>query len=74
MWLLVHPAIGPLDSQEVAEAFLKSLGSGPGVARLMELQWREIGLLQVERQVLLRTASGKIQHLHASHQPQRLPG
>ncbi len=72
--LLVHPAAGPLDSQEVAEAFLKLPGSGSGVAWLMELQWREIGLLPVERQAPLRTASGKIQHLHASHKPQRLPG
>lgn len=62
--LLVHPSIGPLDPGTVADAFLSMLGGGGGATRVMELQWRLAGLLQVERRPPLATASGKILHLH----------
>jgi hypothetical protein len=62
--LLVHPSVGPLDPDKVADAFLKMLGDGRGAKRVMELQWRLAGLLQVERRPPLATASGKILHLH----------
>lgn len=62
--LLVHPSVGPLDPDKVADTFLKLLGGGSGAKRVMELQWRLAGLLQVERRPPLATASGKILHLH----------
>ena len=62
--LLVHPLVGTLDPQEVAEAFLTAIGSGSGVERVMELQWRQGGLLQVDRRAPLTTPTGKILHLH----------
>ncbi|HEY3246761.1 MAG TPA: hypothetical protein VGK88_00535 [bacterium] len=63
--LLVHPAVvGPLDPDAVADAFFTAIGSTPGAAKVMELFWRDAGVLRVERQVPLATATGKIQHLH----------
>jgi hypothetical protein len=62
--LLVHPSVGPLDTQKVAEAFLTAIGSGSVVERLMESVWRNARLLRVERQPPLSTRSGKILHLH----------
>jgi hypothetical protein len=63
--LLVHPRLGPLDPVRVADAFLTALGHGSGVERVMELEWRSLGLLQVERQAPRVTPAGKILHLHA---------
>jgi hypothetical protein len=62
--LLIHPAVGSLDEAAVVDSFLASIGSGSGVNRVMELQWREAGLLRIERRPPLRTAAGKILHLH----------
>ena len=62
--LLVHPAVGPLDPERVAEAFLDALGQGSGVERVMGLAWREAGVLRVERRPPLPAATGKILHLH----------
>jgi hypothetical protein len=62
--LLVHPAVGPLDPQTVADAFLKAIGDGAAGARVMELQWRQGGLLRVERRAPQTTASGKVLHVH----------
>jgi hypothetical protein len=69
--LLVHPAVGPLDSTAVAEAFLTALGDGPGAARAMGLHWRHASYLGVERRVPLTTPAAKILHLHVQ---QRGPG
>src|SRR5262249_51718055 len=63
--LLGHPRVGPFDPDRVADAFLTALGHGSGVERVMELQWRTLGLLEVERQVPRVTAAGKILHLHS---------
>jgi hypothetical protein len=62
--LIVHPAVGPLDSQAVAAVFLNAIGAGSGAERVMGLLWRNAGLLQVERRPPVVGASGKIQHLH----------
>jgi hypothetical protein len=51
--------------------FLTALGRGSGVARVMELEWRSLGLLQVERQAPRVTSTGKILHLHADTAPPR---
>jgi hypothetical protein len=62
--LLVHPLVGPVDSAAVADAFFSAIGTAPGAARVMELFWRDAGVLRVERLAPLATATGKIQHLH----------
>ena len=62
--LLVHPAIGPLDADDVVGTFLAALGSGSRADRMMALHWRETGLLVVDRQVPRATGTGKILHLH----------
>lgn len=62
--LLVHPSVGPLDVDAVADAFLGAIGGGSGGERMMELQWRAAGVLRVERLPPRRTASGKILHMH----------
>ena len=38
--LLVSPAVGPVDRDSVADAFLTALGRGSGVERVMGLAWR----------------------------------
>ena len=61
--LLVHPAIGPLSADAVADAFLTAIGCGSGAERAMELHWRAAKLLRVERRSPLATTTGKILHL-----------
>jgi len=62
--LIVHPALGTLAPERVAEAFLQGISRGDGAERLMGLVWRDAKLLRVERRVPYATASGKILHLH----------
>jgi hypothetical protein len=62
--LLVHPALGSLDPDAVAHAFLDAIGSGTGAAQITGLTWREAGLVRVERQAPGVTAAGKILHWH----------
>jgi hypothetical protein len=62
--LVVHPALGPLDEAALVETFLDTLGRGDGAERIMTLQWRQAGLLKVERRPPYATHSGKILHLH----------
>ena len=62
--LLVHPEVGPLDPQVVADAFLRAIGGGSGAERVMELEWRQAGLLCVERRPPLATPAGKILHVY----------
>jgi hypothetical protein len=64
--LRVHPAIGPLDERFVESAFLDAIGGGSGAERVMALQWRQAGLLEVERRPPTATASGKILHLRSA--------
>jgi hypothetical protein len=62
--LLVNPGLGPLDPSAVAGAFLDAIGGGSGVERVMELAWREAGLVEVRRELPRSTPAGKILHLH----------
>lgn len=62
--LLIHPDVGPLDPDAVADTFLSALGARSPENRLMELAWRHGGIVQVERQAPRQTRSGKILHLH----------
>jgi hypothetical protein len=62
--LLVHPAVGPVDVEAVADAFLSALGPGRGAQRVMAEQWRQLHVLRVERRPPLAEASGKVLHLH----------
>jgi hypothetical protein len=62
--LLVHPAVGPLDPEAVADAFLRAIGGGSGVERVMELELRQASFLRVERRPPLATPAGKILHLY----------
>lgn len=62
--LLVHPRVGCLSPDVVADTFLDAIGTGNGAERVMALHWRQAGLLRVERTPPLTTDSGKILHLH----------
>lgn len=69
--LLVHPRVGPLDPNSVAEVFLRAIGSGSSVERVMEFLWRDANLLRVERKAPLTTHSGKVLHMHLGHSRKR---
>jgi hypothetical protein len=61
--LLIHPAVGPLDTDMVAERFLD-------LARAMDARldrlWPDKRWLRVERQPPLETPGGKVYHIHRS--------
>ena len=67
--LLVHPAVGPLSPETVADAFLSAIGADRGAQQVMSRAWRDARMLRVERRAPIVTASGKILHLHAGGQP-----
>ena len=69
--LLVHPRVGAVDVEALAEIFLSTIGGGTGSERAMALLWRESRFLRVERQPPLAGPSGKIQHLHAGERRSR---
>ena len=71
--LLVHPGLGELDSDQVADVFLNSIGGGSGVERVMELHWRQADVVRVERRAPIVEASGKVLHLHVERQPAPVP-
>jgi hypothetical protein len=62
--LLIHPAVGPLNPDEVAEAFLHAVSPGSGIERLAGLLWQGGHFLRIERRPPLTMASGKVLHLH----------
>ena len=64
--LLVHPAVGPVDPDALVSAFLAAVGGGREITRFMAEQWRDAGLLRVERAVPLVSGAGKILHLVAA--------
>jgi hypothetical protein len=64
--LLVHPRLGHVPVDAVAEAFLSAVGAGAGVERVMSLAWRQARLVRVERRAPLVSSSGKILHLRAA--------
>jgi hypothetical protein len=61
--LLVHPAVGTIDTAAVTEAFLAAVGAGMGPDRVVEMTWRAGGILGVERTPPRPTKGGKILHL-----------
>jgi hypothetical protein len=63
--LIVHPSIGPVPAEEMAQAFLTAIGTGSRAERMMGIVWRDAGLLRVERRPPVTTESGKILHLHS---------
>ena len=66
MRLLVHPRVGTVDAAALSRVFLDAIGSGSGAQKVMQLAWRDAGVLRVERQPPLTTDLGKILHLHRS--------
>ena len=62
--LLVDPAVGDVDLDAVARAFLEAIGPGAGVERIMSTVWEDADLLRVERRAPVATTSGKVLHLH----------
>ncbi|MBI4526400.1 MAG: hypothetical protein HY695_21585 [Deltaproteobacteria bacterium] len=69
--LVVHPGIGAIDETALIDTFLNALGVGSGVERVMSIQWREAGLLCVERAAPRITAAGKILHIHSERPASR---
>ncbi len=63
--LLVHPAVGPVDSRDVAETFLRAISPGGGIEKIMGMVWRDAQLLKVERTPPFVTLTGKILHIHS---------
>jgi hypothetical protein len=61
--LLVDPAVGPVDPETVATAFLAALGHGSGVERITALTWRAGGFVTVERRAPESSRGDKILHL-----------
>jgi hypothetical protein len=61
--LLVSPAVGPVDRDAVAEAFLTAIAPGSELERVMGLAWREARVLRVEQRPPERTPAGKVLHL-----------
>ena len=68
--LRVHPAVGPVDPEAVAQAFLTAVGSGTGPDRVVALAWRDARVLTVERVPPTVTSGGKILHLVGRATPQ----
>lgn len=63
--LQIHPRVGPLDAEGVSRAFLEAIGTGHGGASLMARMWSDADVVTVERLAPLKTAAGKILHLHS---------
>lgn len=61
--LLVNPALGPVDIEDVLSTFLQAIGAGSGVERVMSLQWKNASLISVRREAPKTTTTGKILHL-----------
>jgi hypothetical protein len=60
--LLVSPALGPLDDNEIRRAFLEAIGDG-AAAQVMSLDWRDAGLVRVQRRPPQTTSHGKVFHV-----------
>ena len=65
------PRSDPLDPDQVADAFLTAIGGGTGAERVMELEWRQARIVEVERQLPRLAPSGKIAHLHVERREAR---
>jgi hypothetical protein len=64
--LVIAPAVGPVDEDEVRAMVLERLGQGGPTQAMMAARWRDAGTLTVRRRDPLQTASAKVQPLHAS--------
>jgi hypothetical protein len=64
--LVVHPALGPVDEQDLIDAFLGALGEGSVANQLMGRMWKESQVLRVERRIPSTTRSGKVLHFHVA--------
>jgi hypothetical protein len=64
--LLVHPRLGPLNANAIAECFLTAIGSASTVEQMMALLWRDAKFLCVDRHIPQSTNAGKILHFHLS--------
>ena len=53
--------------QEIVDVVLSAIGRGSGAARVMALNWRNAGILRVERRAPLTTTNGKVLHLLRAH-------
>jgi hypothetical protein len=62
--LIVHPRLGELDEQAIAEEFLSALSRGSASDGMMIRRWRDAGTLRVERREPSITKAGKINYLH----------
>jgi hypothetical protein len=71
--LLVHPRVGPLPEDAVAQAFLAAIGRGSGAERIMSLVWGDARLLRIERRPPVAAETGKVLHLHAAASSRRPP-
>jgi hypothetical protein len=71
--LFVHPRVGPFPPEVVVQTFLAAIAGGSGAERIMGIVWRDAGLLRVERQVPVATATGKILHLHSLSSNRAIP-
>ena len=70
--LLVDPAVGPVDSDAVVEAFLGAVSRGSGIERITALTWRAGGFVTVERRSPESRRGDKILHL-VSRPPAPMP-
>jgi len=61
--LLVDPALGPLDPDAVAEAFISAVSQGSGIERITAMTWRAGGFVTVERRAPESRRGDKILHL-----------
>jgi hypothetical protein len=58
--LLIDPAVGPLDADEVFGALVSALTSAAGAQRVMALSWQASKVFRVERRSPVPTSGGKI--------------
>jgi hypothetical protein len=65
--LLVEPALGPIDSNALREAFLTAIGAASDSEHVMSQLWRGSDILGVERLTPRKTGAGKILHIHQQH-------
>jgi hypothetical protein len=68
--LLIHPAVGVIDSTRIAATFLELLGAGRGADRIVGLLWDQAGAIRVERRPPL-APGGKVHHVYPVPPPVR---
>ena len=71
--LVAHPRLGPLDPAELVETFLAAMDDVVGPGRVLSLQWRDAGVVRVERAPPQVTASGKLLHVRRREGPEAGP-